>query len=227
MKPTTLYRLYDERMRLLYVGIAGNPGRRFEQHAGDKPWWGDVAHVRTEHFDTRGDAERAEREAIRDEHPLYNIVHRKSDPAQKVVVRVERIQVICAACGTPIPDEDGYLEVDQSAACAAERAWEEYDHRQHARGGTRVISGDGWTELFNLPKRVEWKAWHRRCDPAPELGTYWIAVERLHTWNEIVDWTAHLQEKGWASHTTWFDLVRSLAHGTSKTLRLIVVEEAR
>jgi hypothetical protein len=42
-QPTTLYRFYDASGRLLYVGIAGNPGRRFAQHGRDKSWWSQVA----------------------------------------------------------------------------------------------------------------------------------------------------------------------------------------
>lgn len=61
---TTLYRLYDADGGLLYIGIAGNPGRRFEQHAGDKPWWGQVARTELAHYPTRAEALDAERAAI-------------------------------------------------------------------------------------------------------------------------------------------------------------------
>ena len=74
--PTTLYRLYAADGALLYVGIAGNPGRRFEQHRKDKPWWGDVATTHLQHFPTREEAMAAELEAIRTEHPTHNIVGR-------------------------------------------------------------------------------------------------------------------------------------------------------
>lgn len=75
--PTTLYRLYNADGGLLYVGIAGNPGRRFEQHRQDKPWWGSVANIRLEHFPTRDAASEAELKAIRTEHPQHNIVGRE------------------------------------------------------------------------------------------------------------------------------------------------------
>lgn len=78
--PTTLYRLYNAADELLYVGIAGNPGRRFEQHRKDKPWWGDVATTRLQHFSTREEAMAAELEAIRTENPTHNIVGRGSRP---------------------------------------------------------------------------------------------------------------------------------------------------
>lgn len=72
--PTTLYRLFAADGTLLYVGIAGNPGRRWEQHAGLKPWWGDVARTTLEHFPSRVQAAEAELKAIRAERPRYNVV---------------------------------------------------------------------------------------------------------------------------------------------------------
>jgi hypothetical protein len=35
--PTALYRLYDERGTLLYVGITGAPGKRMARHAETQP----------------------------------------------------------------------------------------------------------------------------------------------------------------------------------------------
>lgn len=72
--PTTLYRLRDTASRLLYVGIAGNPGRRFEQHRKDKLWWGEVARIDLEHHPDRASAATAEMAAIKSEGPAYNIV---------------------------------------------------------------------------------------------------------------------------------------------------------
>ena len=71
--PTSLYRLHDAQGGLLYVGIAGNPGRRFQEHAGTKPWWGQVSWVSVEHYETRTEAEAAETEAIQTERPKYNV----------------------------------------------------------------------------------------------------------------------------------------------------------
>jgi hypothetical protein len=71
--PTSLYRLHDAQGGLLYVGIAGNPGRRFQEHAGTKPWWGQVRWVHVEHYETRTEAEAAETKAIRTERPRYNV----------------------------------------------------------------------------------------------------------------------------------------------------------
>lgn len=83
--PTTLYRMSDDKGDLLYVGIAGNPGRRFEQHRKDKPWWGEVAAITLEHYPTRAIALEAEEAAIKHEAPRHNVVHNlnpnKNQPA--------------------------------------------------------------------------------------------------------------------------------------------------
>lgn len=72
---TTLYRFFDAEDRLLYIGIAGNPGRRFHEHGKDKDWWPTVVRSTMEHHKTREAALIAERKAILTEHPIYNVVH--------------------------------------------------------------------------------------------------------------------------------------------------------
>lgn len=69
---TALYRLYDHAEQLLYVGISTQPETRWTQHATDKPWWPLVRRRKVEWFTDRAGAEKAEREAIRAEEPLYN-----------------------------------------------------------------------------------------------------------------------------------------------------------
>lgn len=77
---TTLYRFFDAQDRLLYIGIAGNPGRRFHQHAQEKPWWPQVTRSTMEHHPTREAALVAEKAAIQTEHPLWNVVHNGDRP---------------------------------------------------------------------------------------------------------------------------------------------------
>ena len=60
----------------LYVGITSRRTGRSLQHAGEKAWWGEVARATWEHFGTREQAADAERRAIRDEQPAYNVVGR-------------------------------------------------------------------------------------------------------------------------------------------------------
>lgn len=47
---TALYRLYDTRHQLLYVGITNDPRVRFATHAVDKPWWPNVVRRDVEWF---------------------------------------------------------------------------------------------------------------------------------------------------------------------------------
>lgn len=78
---TALYRLRSTDGALLYIGVAGNPGRRFEQHATDKPWWSEVATITLAHYPDRAAALAAERDAIHAERPRYNIAHNRPGPA--------------------------------------------------------------------------------------------------------------------------------------------------
>lgn len=80
METTTLYRFFDRDGRLLYVGIAGNPGRRWTRHASGKLWWGDVNRAELAHFASREAALDAEREAIIAERPIHNVTHARSGP---------------------------------------------------------------------------------------------------------------------------------------------------
>jgi predicted GIY-YIG superfamily endonuclease len=68
---TSLYWLYDERDRLLYVGITSSPLDRFLAHAGAKEWWR-VATIRLQHFETRPEAATAEAAAIALHQPPWN-----------------------------------------------------------------------------------------------------------------------------------------------------------
>ncbi|MEU3665778.1 GIY-YIG nuclease family protein [Streptomyces virginiae] len=72
---TALYRLRNDRCRLLYVGISDAPLRRWPEHAKDKEWWPEVADFSLEWFESRGAALAAEAAAIRAEAPKYNVTH--------------------------------------------------------------------------------------------------------------------------------------------------------
>ncbi|MGW7053100.1 GIY-YIG nuclease family protein [Streptomyces sp. NPDC054887] len=83
---TALYRLYDSRGDLLYVGIANNPTTRWSYHAGEKTWWPQVARRTVEWFPLRAEAEQAETATIIKERPRYNVTHsptRKPGDARK------------------------------------------------------------------------------------------------------------------------------------------------
>lgn len=71
-----MYRFFDAQGRLLYVGVTVAGLARWTAHASTQPWWTDVASARIAHFQSVELALLAEVEAIRTEHPAYNIIHR-------------------------------------------------------------------------------------------------------------------------------------------------------
>lgn len=69
---TTLYRAFDERRRLLYVGISDGPLLRFNAHTGAAAWAQYAEVITLERFANRAIAAAAELAAIRDEDPVFN-----------------------------------------------------------------------------------------------------------------------------------------------------------
>lgn len=72
--PTHLYRFFGTDNRLLYVGITHYPSARFSQHKNHKPW-SEIRRIELETFPDRQSAEIAERLAIQQEGPLWNVVY--------------------------------------------------------------------------------------------------------------------------------------------------------
>lgn len=73
MKVHNLYRCFNGDGELLYVGISWTAARRFGQHSNGSPWWGEVAEITLEKFPDRDRVREAERLAIQNEKPLFNI----------------------------------------------------------------------------------------------------------------------------------------------------------
>lgn len=67
-----VYRMRDAQGILLYIGRTGNAGRRFGDHAS-KRWFPLVATITMEWFPTEAAAVLAERRAIQQEYPRYNV----------------------------------------------------------------------------------------------------------------------------------------------------------
>lgn len=76
---TSLYRHYDAGGSLLYVGISLSAMQRLAQHKDRSHWFDKIASVAIEQFPCRADAISAERRAIVDERPAFNIVHKPSN----------------------------------------------------------------------------------------------------------------------------------------------------
>jgi len=75
VSPTYIYKLFDENMTLLYVGITSGLASRFSEHKREKPWWPEVMFKQTESFQNRYDALEREKLLIESLTPKYNIVH--------------------------------------------------------------------------------------------------------------------------------------------------------
>lgn len=69
---TCLYRHFDVRGRLLYVGISLSVATRTLQHKCGSLWFRKVSNITLEWFPTREAAECAERKAIAEEKPRHN-----------------------------------------------------------------------------------------------------------------------------------------------------------
>lgn len=121
----TLYRFFDSTDVLLYVGITVDPSARFTKHRGDKPWWEQVDRIALERFDTRKEAEAAEREAIKAEQPLHNVVHNVfvSAPAEPDAVNSLACDIVYGLIGI----DHGSDEHRELIERARERA-EENEH---------------------------------------------------------------------------------------------------
>lgn len=76
----TLYRFFDHEGRLLYVGKTTNIAGRLATHRSEKAWWTEVAAIEVEHYACERHLNRAERNAIIAERPLYNVTHNPAPP---------------------------------------------------------------------------------------------------------------------------------------------------
>jgi predicted GIY-YIG superfamily endonuclease len=72
---TILYRFYDSKGKLLYVGITNNFDRRLQQHLADKWWAPQIARTQKVLYPSRTAAQNAELRAIRSERPRHNVAH--------------------------------------------------------------------------------------------------------------------------------------------------------
>lgn len=78
--PTAVYRLYDAKDRLVYVGVTDSPGARWGHHSR-RDWWPTVVRYTLTWHERRLAALREEAQAIRTEKPLENIAGVDTDRA--------------------------------------------------------------------------------------------------------------------------------------------------
>jgi hypothetical protein len=176
-RATTLYRFFDARGQLLYVGITERKALRFEEHRRSKGWWTKVDSITTQHFATRDEAAAAELAAIRSESPLHNIVGVTTTVTPTAVLEPPATWTYtCFHCGVPIDRADeGYIWTDP---------WD----------GPREGYGQWWIVT------------HVRCDPFVDTTGYWWGLERLNTLGDVLDAAAHVGSKTWCTDDgMWFE----------------------
>jgi hypothetical protein len=116
---TALYRFFGADDQLLYVGITDRLGERWSTHMRTKPWWPKVRRQTSEWYDTRTAAADAERLAIREERPLYNVAH--AVEPEPVEVRLPRFLVLTLDTGRVAePAATLAVALNGTAACARE-----------------------------------------------------------------------------------------------------------
>lgn len=87
-QPCKLYRHFDKRGVLLYVGISLDAVARLGQHKG-AAWFDDIATITVKNFRSREAALRAERKAILTEDPIHNVAGRRSDPEPRTLTSAD------------------------------------------------------------------------------------------------------------------------------------------
>lgn len=127
-RATAVYRFFNRDGRLLYVGITYDPADRWQGHAAKAQWWKDAVDNTIDWYDTRTEAERAEKTAIRYEKPIHNVagnvVPYQRPPRRRRMKLPRRI---------PITDEIWALYQE---LCAEEGVTPEDDMRAHV--GSRL-----------------------------------------------------------------------------------------
>ncbi|WP_136244883.1 GIY-YIG nuclease family protein [Mycobacterium intracellulare] len=91
-----LYRFYNAREELLYIGITRHPMARFRSHQKDKTWWPEVAAITVENHASRNQLMIAERRAIMAEKPLYNKAFNDRAADEPKSLRGHRLEAVVA-----------------------------------------------------------------------------------------------------------------------------------
>lgn len=124
--------------------------------------------------------------------------------------RAPAVTWTCDECGKIIARNTGYLCVDDRAAYSLDRERTkrriEVESREQKFDGFVLWTGED-LEYAHVDDDVRWHAFHRACDPEPDRGDYWIDIERVETFGDLLEWNAHLHEKNWVGVTDWPEFI--------------------
>lgn len=106
-----LYRFYDIDERLLYIGKSIDLRTRFVSHMRTKLWWNKVVKMVTEDFLDDLQLLNAEKEAIINENPIYNIQHKQSS-----IILTDNVDM----CNLLLEASKRLIDAEIEIACARE-----------------------------------------------------------------------------------------------------------
>jgi hypothetical protein len=141
-----VYRMFNARGQLLYVGMSGELGIRIDRH-DEKRWFPEVATIRLEWFPTEAAARLAEQRAIRSEHPRYNIVGKERRPPVRpsvaVTLRGSDEVTLCEAIAAGV--------IPRSLAAARKNSTRDPGH-------PRPVGQHGVSNLYNVDELRAYEA---------------------------------------------------------------------
>jgi excinuclease UvrABC nuclease subunit len=132
MAKTTLYKWFDKKNKLVYVGIAFNAYTRMQEHSRTEgnEWVADAVKMEMTHFEHRWQALQIERLTIEKYRPKYNKVHNtgKVKPFEKTY----RYFIEEAQRSLDVSTEDAVAMVRKliEGIAAAEKAWDDERYQE-------------------------------------------------------------------------------------------------
>lgn len=194
---TSVYRYYDGRGALLYVGITSRGMKRNQEHNHSQDWWRFTATQTIEHYERREDAERRERELIREFRPPFNTAHNPDHLAF-------RMAYLLSYSDRPNKDRFPLHDLERTGA------WREIPLEITAQS-------KGFLMLTSPPEYIEAMArivWEQSESRLVMNGSNVGALRHTHFNDFSITWHYELAEEITKVHTAWLDLNRSASGRT-------------
>jgi hypothetical protein len=101
---------------------------------------------------------------------------------------------------------DGWLSLPSVEFHKALDAVSAYEKFGTKNGGSYTVA-----ELMKLPDGGSWSVICRECytEDMEGIADYDIALDRIGSYKDALDWTFHLMEKNWFPYTNWEETLRA------------------